>query len=32
AIVDTWLASEFDEKGPSAGNVQAINKLDAAKA
>ncbi|MBN9219065.1 MAG: RpiB/LacA/LacB family sugar-phosphate isomerase [Mesorhizobium sp.] len=31
AIVDTWLASEFDEKGPSAGNVQAINKLDAAK-
>ncbi|TIX93687.1 MAG: RpiB/LacA/LacB family sugar-phosphate isomerase, partial [Mesorhizobium sp.] len=32
AIVDTWLASEFDEQGPSAGNVQAINRLDAAKA
>ena len=32
AIVDTWLASEFDEKGPSAGNVQAIDRLDAAKA
>jgi RpiB/LacA/LacB family sugar-phosphate isomerase len=31
AIVDTWLASEFDEKGPSAGNVQAIDRLDAAK-
>ena len=30
AIVDTWLASEFDEQGPSAGNVQAINRLDAA--
>ncbi|TIX77022.1 MAG: ribose-5-phosphate isomerase, partial [Mesorhizobium sp.] len=22
---------EFDEKGPSAGNVQAIDRLDAAK-
>ncbi len=30
AIVDPWLASEFDpELGPSAGNVQAIDKLDA---
>jgi RpiB/LacA/LacB family sugar-phosphate isomerase len=28
AIVDTWLASEFDPNGPSAGNVQAINRLD----
>jgi len=28
AIVDTWLASEFDPKGASAGNVEAINKLD----
>lgn len=27
-IVDTWLASSFDPDGPSAGNVQAINKLD----
>ena len=32
AIVDTWLASEFDPNGPSAGNVEAINRLDAAKA
>jgi RpiB/LacA/LacB family sugar-phosphate isomerase len=32
AIVDTWLASEFDPKGASAGNVEAINKLDAQKA
>lgn len=32
AIVDTWLASEFDPNGPSAGNVQAINRLDAGKA
>lgn len=31
AIVDTWLASEFDPKGASAGNVEAINKLDAAR-
>ena len=31
AIVDTWLASEFDPKGASAGNVEAINKLDAQK-
>ena len=29
AIVDTWLASEFDPNGSSAGNVQAIDKLDA---
>jgi D-erythrulose 4-phosphate isomerase len=28
AIVDTWLASEFDPKGSSAANVDAINKLD----
>ena len=27
-IVDTWLASEFDPKGASAGNVDAINRLD----
>ena len=31
SIVDTWLASEFDPNGPSAGNVEAINRLDAAK-
>ncbi len=31
AIVDTWLASEFDPHGSSAGNVDAINRLDAAK-
>jgi len=31
AIVDTWLASEFDPKGASAGNVEAINKLDVAR-
>jgi RpiB/LacA/LacB family sugar-phosphate isomerase len=29
AIVDTWLASNFDPKGPSAANVEAINRLDA---
>jgi D-erythrulose 4-phosphate isomerase len=28
AIVDTWLKSEFDPQGPSAGNVAAIDKLD----
>jgi D-erythrulose 4-phosphate isomerase len=28
AIVDTWLASEFDPNGASASNVDAINKLD----
>ena len=27
-IADTWLASEFDPKGPSAGNVEAINRID----
>ncbi len=29
SIADAWLASEFDPNGPSAGNVQAIDKLDA---
>jgi RpiB/LacA/LacB family sugar-phosphate isomerase len=28
AIVDTWLASLFDPEGPSAANVEAINRLD----
>jgi RpiB/LacA/LacB family sugar-phosphate isomerase len=28
AIVDSWLASEFDPKGSSAANVDAINRLD----
>lgn len=28
-IVDTWLASDFDPKGYSAKNVEAINRLDA---
>ncbi|MGI3900161.1 MAG: RpiB/LacA/LacB family sugar-phosphate isomerase [Janthinobacterium lividum] len=28
AVVDTWLASEFDPAGSSAGNVGAIEKLD----
>lgn len=28
AIVDKWLESEFDPKGASAGNVEAINRLD----
>ena len=32
AIVDTWLASEFDSKGASAGNVEAINRLDGSAA
>jgi ribose 5-phosphate isomerase B len=31
SIVDTWLASEFDPKGASAGNVEAINRLDTAR-
>ena len=31
AIVDIWLASEFDPKGSSAANVEAINRLDAAE-
>ena len=29
AIVDLYLASEFDPEGPSASNVEAIGKLDA---
>lgn len=28
-IVDVWLASAFDPKGPSAANVEAIDRLDA---
>lgn len=28
AIVDTFLAAAFDPAGPSAGNVQAIDRLD----
>lgn len=28
AIVDKWLDSAFDPKGPSAGNVEAIDRLD----
>jgi D-erythrulose 4-phosphate isomerase len=28
SIVDAWLASEFDPNGPSAANVEAINRLD----
>lgn len=31
AIVDTFLASDFDPKGASASNVDAINKLDEGK-
>jgi D-erythrulose 4-phosphate isomerase len=31
SIVDTFLASQFDPKGASAENVQAIDKLDARK-
>ena len=31
AIVDTWLASDFDPKGSSAKNVEAINRLDACR-
>jgi ribose 5-phosphate isomerase B len=27
AIVDAWLAASFDSKGPSAGNVLAIDRL-----
>ena len=30
-IVDVWLASEFDPAGPSAANVQAVNRLDERK-
>jgi ribose 5-phosphate isomerase B len=29
AIVDVYLASEFDPEGPSASNVEAIGRLDA---
>ena len=29
SIVDAWLASEFDPKGSSAGNVAAVDALDA---
>jgi D-erythrulose 4-phosphate isomerase len=29
SIVDAYLASEFDPQGPSAGNVDAIGKIDA---
>ncbi len=32
AIVDMWLASEFDPKGSSADNVAAIDRLDRVKA
>lgn len=32
SIVDSWLASEFDPNGSSAGNVEAINRLDVGKA
>ena len=32
AIVDMWLASEFDPKGSSADNVAAIDRLDHVKA
>ncbi len=32
SIVDSWLASAFDPQGPSAGNVEAINRLDAKQA
>lgn len=31
AIVDKWLASDFDPNGPSAGNVAAVDRLDADK-
>lgn len=31
AIVDTWLASEFDPNGSSADNVKAIDRLDTTK-
>jgi ribose 5-phosphate isomerase B len=31
SIVDSWLASEFDPEGPSAGNVKAIDRLDAGR-
>ena len=28
AIVDSWIASEFDPKGASAANVEALDRLD----
>lgn len=31
SIADAWLASEFDPDGPSAQNVDAINRLDACR-
>lgn len=31
SIVDSWLAAAFDPQGPSAGNVEAIDRLDAGK-
>ena len=31
AIVDSWLASDFDPNGSSAGNVMAIDRLDAGR-
>jgi D-erythrulose 4-phosphate isomerase len=31
SIVDAWLASSFDPNGPSAANVDAINRLDTVK-
>jgi RpiB/LacA/LacB family sugar-phosphate isomerase len=31
AIVDTWLASRFDPNGPSAANVEAVNRLDVSR-
>ncbi|EJN03068.1 RpiB/LacA/LacB family sugar-phosphate isomerase [Phyllobacterium sp. YR531] len=31
AIVDKWLESEFDPNGASAGNVEAIDRLDVGK-
>jgi ribose 5-phosphate isomerase B len=30
-VVDVWLASQFDPAGPSAANVEAVNRLDAGK-
>ncbi len=30
-VVDIWLASEFDPAGPSAANVEAVNRLDSHK-
>ena len=30
-IADAWLASEFDPQGPSASNVEAIDRLDAGR-